>query len=264
MLEHIFDLPLIITGPAIIGLLCLFSVVGLRLVRSKVLPHLQIKEHDSHFSAVMVHSVMVFYGLVAALMAVNVSETYSDVSKIVSSEATSIAELYRDVSSYPEPIRQNLQKTLEDYTQYVIQEAWPLQKRGQIPGSGVQLMNNFQSWLVAFEPLTEGQKIMHGETLTAYNRLIQARRLRLDAVNIGLPLVLWIVIIFGAFIGLTTSFFFRVNDVRYHRILVLLLTVFIGLIIFVILALDRPFRGDLGLSSEPYKLIFDQLMKGGS
>jgi hypothetical protein len=91
--------------------------------------------------------------------------------------------------------------------------------------------------------------------------LIKARRLRLDAVDTGLPAVMWAVLILGAFISLTASFFFKVEDVRLHGIQVLLLAVLIGLNIFVILALDRPFRGDLGLSPEPYQLVYDQLMK---
>jgi hypothetical protein len=33
------------------------------------------------------------------------------------------------------------------------------------------------------------------------------------------------------------------------------------MIIFIIFALDRPFRGDLGLQPGPYQLIYDQLMK---
>jgi hypothetical protein len=32
----------------------------------------------------------------------------------------------------------------------------------------------------------------------------------------------------------------------------------------MILALDRPFRGDLGLGSGPYQLVYEQLMKGKS
>ena len=33
------------------------------------------------------------------------------------------------------------------------------------------------------------------------------------------------------------------------------------MVILMTLALDRPFRGDLGLSPAPYELIYDQLMK---
>jgi len=165
------------------------------------------------------------------------------------------------VSSYPEPVRPQLQDHLREYTRYVIEEAWPLQARGKVPGGGVERMDRFQAILVAFEPATEGQKLLHGETLRAYNQMIQARRLRLDAVNTGLPGVMWAVIVAGAFIGLSASFFFKVEDARLHKIQVLLLSMFIGLVIFMIFALDRPFRGDLGLRPDPYQLIYDQLMK---
>ena len=41
----------------------------------------------------------------------------------------------------------------------------------------------------------------------------------------------------------------------------LLLATFIASVIFVVLAMDHPFRGDLGIPAEPYQLIYDQLMK---
>jgi hypothetical protein len=72
---------------------------------------------------------------------------------------------------------------------------------------------------------------------------------------------MWIVIIVGAVISLGATFFFKVEDARLHVILVTLLATFMGLIVFMILALDRPFRGDLGIGSQPYQLIYDQLMK---
>jgi hypothetical protein len=259
--DRLFDLPLAVTGPAILVALLLFAGGGLWLVRRAILPRLRIKVEDSEFSGTMVQSVMVFYGLAVALIAVSVSQTYSDTSKLVSGEATSLAALYRDVSSYPETIRPRLQDGLRDYVEDLIQVAWPLMQRGKVPTGGVLLMNRVQALLVAFEPATEGQKLLHGETLRAYNQMIQARRLRLDAVDTGLPGIMWAVIVVGAFIGVSSSFFFKVEDARLHAIQVLLLATFIGLVIFMIFALDRPFRGDLGLGSGPYQLIYDQLMK---
>lgn len=261
MFESLFDLPLVVSGPAIILTLCLFAVAGLWVVRRRLLPRLRVHSEDSEFSGAMLQSVMVFYGLAVALIAVTVFQTYSDTSKIVTGEATAINALYRDVTSYPEPIRSELQKELRDYTDQVINGAWPLQRRGKIPNAGIEYMTHFQAVLVKFEPATEGQKILHAETLRAYNLLIQSRRQRLDAVSTGLPGVMWAVVIIGAFIGLSASFFFRVDDPRLHGIEVLLLAVFIGLVIFMILSLDRPFRGDLGIRADPYQLVYDQLMK---
>ncbi len=261
MSESLFDVPLAVMGPAIIAALCLFGVTGLLFVRRRVLPRLRIHVEDSEFSGAMVQSVMVFYGLAVALIAVTVFQTYSDVSKIVSGEATSLAALYRDVSGYPEPIRPVLQEELRSYADYVIHEAWPTQQRGEVPRRGVEFMNRFQTTLIAFEPATEGQKLLHAETLRAYNTMIVARRLRLDAVGTGLPVVMWAVILAGALISLSASFFFKVEDARLHGILVTLLATFMGLVIFMILSLDRPFRGDLAVRPDPYQLVYDQLMK---
>jgi hypothetical protein len=261
MLESLFDLPLILSGLLIVGSLCLFAIGGLLLVRRYVLPRLHVSHEDAHFSGAMVHSIMVFYGLALALIAVNVFETYADVSKIISQEATALAALYRDMSAYPEPVRSQLQKELRDYVDYTIHEAWPVQQRGQVPTAGIERINRFQEMLVTFEPATERQKILHAEAFRAYNTMIQARRMRLDAVNTGLPGVMWTVVVMGAVISVGASFLFRVDDVRLHVMLVTLLAMFIGMVIFMTLALDRPFRGELGVRADPYQLIYDHLMK---
>jgi hypothetical protein len=262
MLESIFDIPLVIAGPVIIGSLWIFAIAGLLLVRRTVLPRLRIRVEDSEFSGSMLQAVMVFYGLAVALIAVSVFETYSDVSAIISQEASELGALYRDASSYPEPTRQELQKELRDYARYVIDTAWPAQREGEVALHGVAMLNRFQATMTRFEPTTEGQRALHAEALRAYNQLVEVRSLRIDAaVNTGLPGVLWAVVLVGAAIGLTATFFFKVEDVRLHAVMVTLLAAFIGLIIFMIMAFDRPFRGDLGLDAAPYRQVYDVVMQ---
>ncbi|MEO8614874.1 MAG: DUF4239 domain-containing protein [Luteolibacter sp.] len=260
MIDAFFDLPLWISGTLIVLGLCLYSIAGLLFVRRCILPRLRIREVDGEFSGAMLQAVMVFYGLAVALISVSVWESYGEVSKTISQEATAIAALYRDVTSYPQPIRTQLQQDLREYTDQIIHEAWPMQKRGETPTGGVALIDQFQRTLDTFEPATEGQKILHSEALRAYNILFQARRMRLDSVGTRLPGLLWFVIIVGAFISLCSAFFFKIEDARLHGIQLTLLATFIGLIIFMILALDRPYHGELGLPADPYQLIYDHLM----
>ena len=59
--------------------------------------------------------------------------------------------------------------------------------------------------------------------------------------------------------GFSTSTFTR--QARLHAIRVCRFTAFIGREIFLMLAFDRPFRGDIGLGPEPHQLVCDQLMK---
>jgi amino acid transporter len=261
MFDALFDLHLAIIGAAILILLCAFALGGLAIFSRYVLPRLKLGPEESAFTGAMMQAIMVFYGLAVALIAVSVWQTYTDAAGTTSREATAIGVLYRQMGGYPEPIRSELRKELREYTEYVIKEGWPLQRRGQVPHGGVKEIDDVEAKLVTFEPTTEGQKLLHGETLRAYGQMLEARRLRLDAVLTGLPGALWFVIVIGALVSLSSTFFFHVEDTLVQKFQVVLLAIFIGMIIFIIFALDRPFRGDLGLQPGPYQLIYDQLMK---
>jgi membrane associated rhomboid family serine protease len=256
----VFDLPLIVTGPAVLAILVGGSILGLNWFRKSVHPRLRFGESDGDFNAAMVASIMVFYGLATALIAVNVWESYEKVREITKQEAASLAVFYRNASQYPEPVRRVLREEIRAYTDQIIHEAWPLQRRGRIPTEGVKSMDRLQSTLVSFEPVTEAQKALVLETLASYSRMMEARRMRLDSVERRLPGVMWLVIVLGAFISLVSAFYFPVLDVRVHRAQVGLLAGFIGLVIFIILALDRPYDGDLRLKPKPYEVVYEQLM----
>ena len=256
----IFDIPLVVAGPLIVIVTGALGVGGLLVVRRLVLPRLRFTAEDAVFSSTMLLAIMVFYGLIVALIAISAWEKYSEASSVVSQEATSLAVLYRNVSNYPEPIRTQLRDALRDYVEYVIQEAWPEQERGQTPEGGVERIDEFEDGLMGFEPSTEGQRILHAATLDVHDRMVESRRARLDLVETGLPGPMWGVTLIGAALGLIGSYFFRVEDQRLQVALVVLLATFMAMVIFVILAFDRPFRGDMTIGSEPYQLIYDQLM----
>jgi hypothetical protein len=69
------------------------------------------------------------------------------VDKPVALEATAWASLYRDVSSYPEPNRTELHD-LREYTRYVIEEAWPLQRKGIVPAGRIDRITAFRARLL--------------------------------------------------------------------------------------------------------------------
>jgi hypothetical protein len=257
----IFDIPLLIAGPVLVVVLSSLAAAGLLFVRRRILPRIRFTEEDAVFSSTMLLSIMVFYGLTVALIAISVWEKYSEASTVVSREATTLAVLYRDVTGYPQPQRQQLQESLREYVEYVIREAWPEQEEGHAPHGGIERVDRFERLLTGFEPSTPGQTILHAETLQAYDRMIDARRMRLDAVETALPGLMWAVTLVGAALGLIGSYFFRVADQRLQLTLVVLLATFMAIVVFVILAFDRPFRGDMGIGSEPYQLVYDQLMK---
>ena len=238
------------------------SLVGLILVRHLLIPRLHY--HDGANDAVSgtVQAIGVFYAITVGLIAVGVWNTDSNASDLVSKEAASIGSLYRDVSGYPSPWRDELRGKLREYTVFIINEAWPAQQtgHGQTVTGGVKLLDDFQVKLYSFQPSNTSQAALHSETLRAYNTLIEYRRLRIDAVGGGLSMVMWTVIWVGAAISIGVAYFFNIPDLKLHAILVGLMGGFLAMVLFMIVINDKPFYGYTSISSDPYRLILERLI----
>lgn len=238
------------------------SLIGLLLIRRLVIPRLHY--HDGANDAVSgtVQAIGVFYGITVGLIAVGVWNTNSNASELVSREAAAIGSLYRDVSGYPSPLREELRAEVREYTVFVINEAWPAQQRGQgqTINGGSRILDDFQARLFTFQPANVSQSALHSETLHAYNDLLEYRRLRIDAVGGGLSTVMWSVIWVGAAISIGIAYFFNIPDFKLHAILIILMGGFLAMVLFMIVINDRPFYGHIRISSDPYKLILERVI----
>jgi len=236
------------------------SFICLLLTRRFVLPRLHFHDGINDAISGTVQAIGVFYGITVGLIAVGVWNTNSNASDLVSREAASIGTLYRDINGYPQPMRDTLRAKLREYTRFVIEQTWPAQKQGRILDGGTLILDDFQTTLYAFEPTTAGQGALHGETLRAYNTLIEYRRLRIDAVGGGLSAVMWGVIWIGAAISIGVAYLYKIEDLKIHAILVSLMAGFLAIVLFMIVINDKPFFGHDSVSSDPYRLILEKLM----
>jgi len=258
----LYELRPLYAGLLLVVIIETVSVVGLFVTRRLIFPRFHYHEGANDAVSGTVQAIGVFYGITVGLIAVGVWNTHSNASDLVSKEATSIGSLYRDVSGYPEPIRSELRSNLRQYTVFVIEKAWPAQQagQGQLLAAGAKLMDEFQDKLYAFQPANPGQVALHSETLAAYNKLIECRRLRIDAVNNGLSATMWAVIWVGAIISIGVAYFFNIPDPKLHVILVALMSGFLSMVLFMITINDRPFFGRVSVTSDPYKVILDRLI----
>ena len=206
-------------------------------------------------------AILGIYAIAIGLMAVATWGNASAAAGLASHEAAEIAALYRDLSGYPEPPRGVLQTTLGRYTRYVIDEAWPLQRRGQVPSGGTMILHDLQRTLYGFEAGTEAQKALHAEALRAYNTLIEVRRQRLEAVGYAVPGTLWSVILIGGALAIAASFVFSMESFWVHAVMTSLLAAMIGLLVFFMIVTDRPYRGATGVGPSAYELVFHDLME---
>ena len=202
----------------------------------------------------------VLYGITLGLISVGAWENYGDVESKVSAEAAAVASLYRNVDSYPEPKRTELTGALRDYTRRLIDVAWPEMRRGIVPSGDNALIRAFQKSLVSFEPKTEGQKAVHSESLYRFNQVVEARRLRVDAVEGRLPTILWVVVLAGSFMSFVLTWLLVVENRRLHDVLTAIMAVLLALLIFFLVTLDLPFQGQHSVGPDSFELVYDQVM----
>jgi hypothetical protein len=238
-----------------------FSIAGFLFFRKPVERWLGKAPAQNEVLSYYIAATGVVYGITLGLIAVGVWDNYIQVNIRVEQEAATLAGLYRDVSSYPDPYHSRLTTELKEYTRYVIDEAWPLQGEGIIPSGGVDHMDSFQKMLYSYEPVSDGQKIIHASSVHTYESYIQLRRLRLQNVSKGIAVMIWWVVFFGALINMILSWLFVVKNMSLHILMNGLLGALIGALIFLIIVLDFPFRGWFKVSSEPFETSYQQLMK---
>ena len=257
----VYDLPTWLFGLLTIVVAVAVGLVGFYATRKWVR---QVHgEQHSHNEIVGFYlgAICLFYGITLGLLAIGTWEAYTSLDAKVGEEASTLASLYRDVSSLPEPKRTELQTDLREYAHQVIDIAWPLQRRGIIPKNTAADLKALQEHLASFEPITEGQKTLHAEAYRQFDRIVELRRIRLNSVVAGLPAVMWCVVLVGAFLNIALTWFFDMRSHLMHMWMTIMFSGFLGLMIFLLAAMDYPFRGQISVGPEAFELVYQQLMK---
>jgi hypothetical protein len=263
--DLIHDVPGWAIGPVCVLAFVVPAAVGLWLVHRHIHERLRVGETliDNAVVGWFFAGVLTIYGITIGLIAVTTWESSSRVAGVASREAAAIAALYRDTSGFESPLREELHDALREYTRFVIEKAWPAQRRGEILSDGNRMLDDFQRQLFANEPDPERMRLLQAEALKTFNELVEWRRQRTEAVNQGVPRVMWAVILFGAALTIATSYCFQLQPFRLHMLLTTVLATMIGLLVFLIAALDRPYRGAVSVDPTAYEIVLSGLMREG-
>jgi len=89
------------------------------------------------------------------------------------------------------------------------------------------------------------------------------RRTRLKSVTSGLPAALWVVLLVGAVVNIAVTWFFHMRSQSMHFWMTVMFSGLLGLMIFLLAAMDNPFRGQISVGPEAFEMVYEQLMKPG-
>jgi hypothetical protein len=245
-------------GLLIVAVFTALAVAGLYATRRLVVTITGPRPGHNEGVDAYIAAAAVFYGIVAGLIAVAAWEQYANYDDKVTQEAGAVAMLYRDVASYPEPYGSRLTEELRAYTRVVI-DGWPLLQHGVVPSRPADLLNKFQTTFYSFDPKNERERIIHAAAIAEFERMIELRRLRLHDKDAGLPEALWAVVIIGGILTIFLTYFLALERFKVHVTMTIVSGILVSLLIFMIAAVDHPFRGGVSIGSDAFQLVYDQL-----
>ena len=245
----------------VVGAIVAASIAGVVLIA----PHVRASKLHQHFDngtiTGLLSALIGVDAVAAGLTAVAVWGNMGDATADVGREAAAIAVLYHDLGGYPQPLQNQARRALVAYTREAVDGEWPVHQHGELPSDTERLLEAAQRAILAFEPVSETQKIVQAQVLQAHNNLLEAHWRRVQAFkDTALPVELWVVVILLGAIAISSCFLLRVDSFALHATITLLVAAPIALVLYFIAVSDHPFQGGISMSAEPYQAVLDKMV----
>lgn len=277
LLLWLYDIPSWLFALLIVLLWTTLAVGGMMITRPAVMRLHGASGERNDIVGFFLGAVSVFYGISLGLIAIASWERYNEVDSRVSEEAATVGALRSDVRSLPDSTA--LRAYMDSYLEFVIHCAWPAQAEGTLSNQVIPVshadttlrldsafIRPFRQMLNGFTTTDLGQANVQAEAMRRFNDLLRLRRLRLASVSQGMSSIVWWVVLLGGVLNIAITWLFVITPRRMHTMLNALIAAMIGLLIFLVAALDQPFRGSLRVRPEAFEQIHrkDSPKSGGS
>jgi hypothetical protein len=198
----------------------------------------------------------VLYGLLLGLVTVSAYETLSEVEAEASSEASSILALYRDVSGFSDPTREDLKTKLSVYCKFIIEKEWPQLQQGVVPLDSAPQIDLIRIAILDFNADSLKAELIQTQAVKHFEEMTEHGRKRRYAALAGIPAVMWYVLIVGTIINFVLMWMFEM-PLKTHLFLGGILSFFLGALILLIAVLERPYQSiEYGVSPAPYEMVY--------
>lgn len=245
----LYSLPNWVTGSLVIAAMVVISSLMVMLAQ-RFMPE-KIRE-NAELLAMFSQSSGVLYSVLLAMITVNAWENFSDMEDTISNEAYTVGDAYRDAGGYPDPLSGKIRETLRDYANSVVDKEWVQLAQGKEPIEARLAVDRLFELVSHFEPRNQGQLVVHQEFFRAINQIGHLRRERISGVDQSVLPILWVVVWIGAVINLGITAASGSGRPLVDHLLNGSFAVNIGLVTFLILALDHPFLGEIRVDQTPF------------
>jgi hypothetical protein len=195
----------------------------------------------------------VVYAVLLGFVAIGVWERFDAAETRSYDEAAELATVYRDADSFPGGAA--LRATLAAYATSVADDEWPTMRRGIRIDAPSPLLERADHQARAL-PVTSARLAgIQAEILSAMNTAVMDRQTRLTIGFMGINGIMWLVLVAGAYVTVAFTYLFGFERTVMQQLMIGGLSLIIGLVLFLTLALDYPFRGSIAVGPEAFRAL---------
>lgn len=200
-------------------------------------------------------TVAVAVALIIAFIISDEWQTYSELSAAAVEEANAIYLVATTMRSLPDT--EQIIEFIIYYLCSIINSEFPDMADGILPGDN-DYLNSLQALIYEYEPVSSHDEILYGKAVDLFNQAIFLRNQRLGASTASIPNEFWWILIIGFIIIVVLTWFIN-GDNLYRILMTSFVTIIYASLLFVIVVLNYPYRGNFRITPEPYQFVLDKL-----
>ncbi|HEY5210974.1 MAG TPA: hypothetical protein VIJ42_16165 [Stellaceae bacterium] len=250
----------IVIGILVVGGAVLYAVVGVLAGRKLVGRH--VAEGHNDVLVPMFLTAGVIYAVLLAFMVIAMWESYDNAAANTAEEALLLVPMYRQAMDFSPEKGAEMRQLIREYGKGVIDQ-WA-RFRATALGSTTARMN-VDRMIYLFGTLTpesKSREIVHTQFFQTFAQLMTDRNKRLLQASESLSWVMWVAAVGGGIVTVGMCFMLYMDKPIPHVAMTSVLAGLIGMLLLIMIILNRPFIGPLGIQPEPFEAtlaLFDQI-----
>ncbi|KWB55902.1 hypothetical protein WL37_32555 [Burkholderia ubonensis] len=256
----LYNIPAAAMGALIVTATLAAALLGYAAFR-RVLPA-RIDAEQRGMIVAMLSAVTTINSLLVAFSAVSVWSSYQAATDTVAAEAACATELSRDLAAFrvagTGAGADAARRALADYLARVVDDEWPqMQQHGRADPRAEAAFDRMFAAINRVTPADERERVLLAQAMARANEMVKYRQARLQNLESAMPGTLWAVMLVSS--SLSLLLLYALPGTRFNVGLVSIWAVTLGLAFFFVLAVDRPFAGEVSVSAAPIRRALDGL-----
>jgi hypothetical protein len=219
-----------------------FSSLAFLFMLNRVWPPQKRRNHNSVF-AWQFNFLGTAYGVIISFMLFTAWTDFAAADLNTDAEANALVNLSRIANALPNETKVAVQSLTRRYSEVMLTEEWPAMAQHNVSQDSHEVIQQLWATLTHTQELSPTQQVSLDHSLTELSNLTEHRRIRQLQMRQQLPIMLWVILVFGSVLTISYACLFGAESLVVHALQVFGLSLLIAVCLVAIADLSRPYQG---------------------